>query len=157
MEKKDVLSLKNDTSISELIKIVRNGGINTDIECINKYADIIGCKSMEQLKEGAYEDKSTFFFLLRYVWNMQDILSFYNNYCNERIRELEEGYQKMLDLEAQNNMNLESITNLNTIIQNKNDKERDLISNNIKLGNKIAGLETELMRLKAKLFDLQNS
>jgi hypothetical protein len=156
MDKQKVLELKNNMSISELIKVVLNGGINTDIECINKYADIIGCKSMDELETGAREDKATFFFLLRHVWNMVDILEFYNNYCNDSMLHLIEENQRLQELECQNKKYLENIENLKIIIKNMDEKARQHIEHNIKSSNRITELENELLRLKAKLYDFQN-
>jgi len=168
MDKKMVMELSNSTSMKDLLALVRIHGINTELECTNKLADIIGCKTVDELKEAAESDKPTFFFVLRYIWNMQDILNFYNNNCNSTMEalqgEVEDLFTLNNTLKAANNTLQNTVTYLradNEDLKKKLAEYTQKVTENyinlIASDNKIKAMEDELVRLKAKLFDLMEN
>jgi chromosome segregation ATPase len=152
---------------------IRINGIETgDLEATNKIADIIGNCPQDQLIAEAKKDINSFFFMLKYIWAQTDIIHFYNDHFNSHIQDLKD--QNTDDTRQINDLitkcrNLEAtvknMTENMDVIRRSRDEYREqrnkldndnyeLNQENIKLRELLASNEIEILRLKAKMFDL---
>ena len=182
MEKQSIVNMESSTSIDDLLTAVRMNGIIQDLETTNKIADILGSKTFEEIKDAAAKDMNTFFFMIKYVWSMRDIIDFYNIYFNkEQITreaglkdEIADGYRHIKE-QAQIISEYEgNVQRLNNKLQDsherilriqKRNKEYEEVihtkdvylneaaENNNKLYAENENLKNKLLELKSDFFD----
>lgn len=145
--------------LTDLIKEVKVQGIdNTDEKRICDIQDIIGRSTWEDLAAACKHDRSTVLFILRMIWNVEQLVGFYNEHLDERYTMIENNRDCLRaerDKLRQENEGLK----VENIQVNKYTEE--LIAELDARHNKIldleevnGALEYEILQLKSKLYDV---
>jgi hypothetical protein len=172
---KQIEQMKVHGSINDLMSYVRIHGIATgDQETLNKMADIVGNAPISELETIANKDQNQFYFLLRYIWPMIDIIRFYNDHSNKELQSLrsqsDTDGDTIIDLNRQIAALSESLKTSQALLQRRDAAlqtermERDQIINNHntisdELYNTkqiIINQQQEINALKAKMYDMIN-
>ena len=165
--RKELKDMKVHGSMNDLMTFVRYHGIEAgDIETINKMADIIGHCPISELAEIANKDSNQFFFILRYVWPMIDIIRFYNEHCNKELQaykqQLTTDGETIIELERQLRQEKESHTTTSELlsrISTELQKARTHIDEIIDNGNELSGenydLKQEIEKQKREINELK--
>ena len=144
--------LEQIETATELVQLVSWQGVSTKQEDICKMQDIIGHSTIKQLDELANDNKtqSTFYHLLSVIWSWEDLIKFWNVHTDP-------GYKELRELRDRKNKD-DAVT--------KSEKAeaahwRDMFNHQVvKAQNaekKVAELETEILKLKAKLYDMMTN
>lgn len=72
----------------ELVTHVRAHCMNTELENINRAADILGNSTESELASVANEDKDTFFLIAKFTWSMPQCIDFYIKHCSPSVDRL---------------------------------------------------------------------
>ena len=131
------------TTAQEVIDEVKLHGLNTDINNLNKIADIFGHSTEQTLLELAKHHKETFFLICVNIWDIDHIVQYYNNAFHIPYQILMVENQKLLQEK-------EELQEDNSILFNRFESEK---TTNANLQHKIMHLETEVCRLKVLAFD----
>ena len=172
---KELETMKVHGSINDLMTFVRYHGIEaSDIETTNKIADIIGNCPIDELATIANKDANQFFFILRYVWPMIDVIRFYNDHCNKEIAALRQQSdtdgETIMELEKQLRVEKESHKTTRGLKEHNAQKlnnalirQEELIDNNNAIQDKLYQQSEEIKKhlqeineLKAKMFDMMS-
>lgn len=137
----------------ELIEEVRIHGFSTVQEDVCRAQDIFGHSSVGELVEiasGSHQD--TFYMVLFHIWNWRDATAFYNEHSNpDNVKSLK---NELSDCKVRLEATKEQVKKLGKA-------HTEALENNAKLGKSLDEFETEnkkledeIIRLKAKLYDL---
>ena len=139
----------------DLVKEVALNGmsLNEDDQC--RAQDIIGHSTVGELAElanstvevGNKSERSTFYFLLKYIWNIEDVIRFWNNNSNPEHKELEIRREEAKKYREYSKKLADEVESLKS----------ELAQLKAKATNDKASSEKdkqEIIRLKARLFDL---
>lgn len=161
---------------TELVNEVSVNGLSTKQEDICRAQDIFGRSSIEELvrlandigrnngdgkpdpkgsfSSGRKGTRDTFYMIVFSIWNWEDACRFWNQHSNPLVEQFEEVSSRARQLEEEN----ESLRQRRDELLAEEKQFSDIfIENTNELGivkEKLAAAETEIVRLKAKLFDL---
>lgn len=141
---------------AELVAEVQLHGLSTNQEDICRAQDIFGNSPLEELARLANEKATqrTFYMILSNIWNWEDVTRFWNQYTNPQTKELEELRKEHIKL----NMMYEGSLNRNSELKRLLEEEAGLamdLQTRVGDAQRVAeDAEAEVMRLKAKLYDL---
>ena len=163
--------LEQIESATELVQLVSWQGVSTKQEDICKMQDIIGHSTLDELiklandngrcdSEGNPDPDGTcwggrtgtqkdFYHLLSIIWNWTDLIEFWNRYTDCGYKEL----RKLRDSKNKDDAAIKSAKAEAAHWKNMFDHQ---VVNAHNAENKVAELETEILKLKAKLYDLTN-
>lgn len=141
----------------ELINNVKVHGLKNDMESINRAQDIFGHTSIDALEDLAHEDQSTFYFILFNIWNWSEAIEFYNSYSNEIFKKLIEENKKLIVENQQLERLKESSEKLRETVTKIDQKAWEKEKEVNRLRTEIKTQEYEIIKLKAKLYDMMNN
>lgn len=158
-----------------LMMYVRANGMSTDLETINKIADIVGNTNIPDLKEAQQKDSSQFFFIMKHIWSFGDCVRFYEEHCSKTMKEQLDEIEK-LDMElSQATRKSEQLAETLSVrttsleeMRTEADRLRKALNagnatysdtrmENISLNKKVSEMEFEMIRLKAQLYDFEKA
>ena len=152
----------------ELIREVISNGLSTEQEDRNRAADIFGNSSVGDLAELANSTDeigrkfvgSTFYFIAFNIWHWEQAVSFYNQYSNPARTEHERVANELKELKARHERLKEANETLKEELKLREGAFSDLETARHRIeelqdqhADEIAEKDTEIMRLKAMLFD----
>lgn len=159
-----------------LVELVSIHGLSTEVEDICRAQDIFGRATIEELDElandigrnnekgepdpkgtwssGRKGTQSVFYSILYHIWSWEEATRFYNQHTNP-------DYQELLELRAENKTitgHVESLRNRREELLAEVKESADLLCEQIQKTNEATkraeAAEEEIVRLKAKLYDL---
>ena len=158
----------NINTAGELLREVISNGLSTEQEDRNRAADIFGNSSVSDLAELANSKDEisgkwkadTFYFIAFNIWNWRDAVNFYNQHSNPATAEHERVVKKFSELNTRH----ERLKEANEALKEELKKMEGVFSDLgaakhriLELENQhideIAKRDTEIMKLKAMLFD----
>jgi len=164
-----------NTPIHELMFHIKVNGISTeDIESNNKIADIIGNCPIDQLVAEAKKDMNTFFFALKYIWSMIDIINFYNDHFSQKVIDAKNENEAIIAENESMTRMIEiyksTISTNDSIIARMTDKakwfadelkkyqsaEGGYLDSILEQQKTLDAQNAEILQLKAKMFDMMN-
>ena len=142
------------TTAKDLVSEVKTHGLSTMEQDICRAQDIFGRSPVYELIALANEKQTQedFYLILFRIWNWRDATDFYNKYTNP-----EDAEEMKTELQEQE----KTIKGLKENIENLKEGYSKELENNRNLGKSLnefeeenRKLEDEIIRLKAKLYDL---
>lgn len=163
-------------SAKELVHEIMNSGLSATQEDINRVQDIFGHATMKELVElandnGRNNDKhepdpkgtwssnrrptqSTFYSILFQIWNWEDATRFWNQHTNPENEDLRSRIQEV------EHDRKEACGRINDLTKNLAESRNIVFKTealNIKLTDQLEEKENEIVKLKAKLYDLMTT
>jgi hypothetical protein len=152
-----------NTTATLLLEEVKVHGVPTDIEEINSLADVIGNMTIQQLEQAFDMNRDLTLFILKSVWNIQDVINFYNNRLGYQPKSVTESqietakniYETRIDRLVQEHNDIIQVKdhtiaqyelNIQEYIRERNEREDEL-----------ARTLDEIVRLKALLWDMSQT
>lgn len=145
----------NINSAIGLVKEVQAHALSTKLEDLNRAADIIGHSPVDELVVMAREPKvsGTLFLILKNVWNLEEVIRFWNNYVNPEREKLEK-LEKLAKTAEKNAANLKAKNEALTAERNEYWESLSAVRAQLEASERrTQQAEAEIMRLKAMLFD----
>lgn len=145
----------NINSAIGLVKEVQAHALSTKLEDLNRAADIIGHSPVDELVVMAREPKTsgTLFLILKNVWNLEEVIRFWNNYVNPEREKLEK-LEKLAKAAEKNAANLKAKNEALTAERNEYWESLSAARAQLEASeHRTQQAEAEIMRLKAMLFD----
>lgn len=145
---------KEVKTAKELLQKVKMFGLSTDTESICNAQDIIGHATQDDLEELAANDTQTFYMVLFHIWHWEEANRFYNRVSNPEIARLHKDaaesnrLRKEVDIEKETSAALQKALDM----AEADASDQRTLANRQAI--KIQHLEDEIVRLKAKLYDL---
>lgn len=169
----------NIKTAKDLISEVMASGLSTNQEDICRAQDIIGTSTIEELVElandigrddehgnpdpkgswcrGRRATQGTFYMVLFRIWNWEQATRFWNEHTNPDKEEKTRLYEENIKMDAQ-------IKRLGHELNEEQEKRKSELAEKIEARSEAAKLATELyekemeiIKLKAKLYDLMNA
>ena len=160
----------------ELLEIVKVHGLNTEIEDVCRAQDIFGRAPIEDLVALANDNgrkndagktdpsgswssgrdglQKTFYSVLFHIWNWEDATRFWNQHTNPEYASLKKTAEKVKELDAELSVTKSDCTSTKIEAEiYRTDLEKAEIENT-NLSAKVKAQEEEIMKLKARLYDL---
>lgn len=149
--------LQEIKTVKDLLTFIRMRCLDTsEIEHINRICDILGNAPMCDLKEAANSDKNTFFMMVKHCWSIVQMIEFYNENCNPRYEQMTR-YENQLEKLESSFKNLSAdLDGTVTILNNVRTERNRLEIKAANQGQEITRQEEEILRLKARLYDLEH-
>ena len=160
----------------ELLEIVKVHGLNTEIEDVCRAQDIFGRAPIEDLvalandngrKNGAGEPdpdgswssgrdglQKTFYSVLFHIWNWEDATRFWNQHTNPEYASLKKTAGKVKELDAELSTAKSECTSTKIEAEIFRADLEKAEAENTNLSAKGKAQEEEIMKLKARLYDL---
>lgn len=132
----------------ELVNEIAINGISLNQNDQIRAQDIIGHSSvgeLENLANGKLGGK--FYFLLQHIWNIEDVIRFWNNHSNQEHKEFQICREKVKKLTKENE---ESSTAYMSLLKDYGNLKKELAM----LESKEKKSAEEILKLKARLFDM---
>lgn len=145
---------KEVKTAKELLQRVKMFGLSTDTESICNAQDIIGHATQGELEELAASDTQTFYMVLFHIWNWEDATQFYNRASNPEIARLRKEAAENGKLKKEVAIEKETSAALQKALDMAEADASDQRTLANRQAAKIQHLEDEIVRLKAKLYDL---
>lgn len=150
--------LKEIKSTAQLITYIRCHGTPTDLESICTMQDIVGHEAIETLENIAQTHSGTFYTLLYKIWNWQDATEFYNRVSNQvyisTMAKAKENAAEVKRLKEKTTAQAEQIYKTESDLTTTADRVNELTTELKEAKEKAEAYEQEIIRLKAKLYDL---
>ncbi|MBR1613887.1 MAG: hypothetical protein IJ673_00240 [Treponema sp.] len=122
----------------ELLKDVAVHGLSTREEDMCRVQDIFGHSIIEELAELAHENRDLFYFVAFKIWNWEAATEFWNKHSNTKVEDLE---ARNIELEAELKKAEAAVVARSEQLKDQMEKE-------------LAEKDQEIIRLKARLFDM---
>lgn len=171
-----ITDLNRVTTIKELIEYITRFGIPTDQENICKMQDIVGHSTIGELlfvandigrnDENGNPDPSgtwtsnrrgtrdSFYSMLFTIWNWEDACRFWNNNSNPEHQEVTELKRELRSIKDRYDYISERNMSYKDQIEKMQKDYEHVLDANAKAAEEIEKKDLEIVRLKARLFDL---
>lgn len=152
------MNKKNYENLEELLKEVKGTRLlDTKIEFITHVQDLIGHSTVEELHDLSREYKETFYWVYDTAEGIESTLRFFA----ENSKFSTELQEQLADAEADRdkynglyNLEKESLDSVTTTLLSRNTEVRELKNKLEEAEKEVSSLQEELIKLKAKLYDL---
>lgn len=152
------MNKKNYENLEELLKEVKATRLlDTKIEFITHVQDLIGHSTVEELHDLSREYKETFYWVYDTAEGIESTLRFFA----ENSKFSTELQEQLADAEADRdkynglyNLEKESLDSVTTTLLSRNTEVRELKNKLEEAEKEVSSLQEELIKLKAKLYDL---
>lgn len=146
----------NIKTAEDMLREVKMHGLSTAQEDLNRVADIFGNSTVGALDLLAnnVDWHETFYFVLSDIWNWREVVRFFNQHSNPQMAELAElrksstGMKRQLDDLKARRETLEAALRTESTERLTAKREAE------QLKAELHDRETEIMQLKARLYDL---
>lgn len=152
------MNKKNYENLEELLKEVKATKLlDTKIEFITHVQNLIGHSTVKELHDLSWKYKETFYWIYDTAEGTESTLKFFaeNSKFSTDLQE------KLADAEADRdkynglyNLEKESLDNVTTTLLSRNTEVRELKNKLEEAEKEVSSLQEELIKLKAKLYDL---
>ena len=160
----------------ELLELVKVHGLSAEIEDICRAQDIFGRAPIEDLVTLANDNgrkndagktdpngswssgrdglQKTFYSVLFHIWNWEDATRFWNQHTNPEYASLKKTAGKVDELNAELSDTISECTSIKIEAEIFRTDLEKAQTENTDLGAKVKAQEEEIMKLKARLYDL---
>ena len=151
-----------EQTIRELCKrVAARKGLDTDMESVTAYQDLIGHASVQENHELANtpELKETFYWIYGVAYGTVEAIKFYHANSDKlaKVREEREEYKAKVDTYVKANQDLNGKLETKDKIINELNRDMDGTMKALDEAREIiAARDAEIMALKAKLYDLEH-
>lgn len=149
----------NVKTAAELVREARLHGFSTATEDICRAQDIIGHSCEEQLVNLVEDSdkRSTFYLILKNIWDTERVFQFWNQHNNPEHIELEAARKSIKNLTRDLNSYKDSFQDMKNQRTEAVNAYGEELQKRLKLEDEAKERELEIIRLKAQLFDLMTA
>lgn len=137
-----------------LLAEVALNGISTREEDICRMQDLFGHSTTEELKELASSWDELFYVILFKIWNWKDAVRFWNETSNRELEFIKKLRDKLLN---QVDLLQKSKSELEKRVNDAIDDAIEAQGHESDMAEKLKAKDLEILRLKAKLFDMMEA
>ncbi len=147
---------------ADLVAEVKLHGLSTDQEDICRAQDIFGSTPTVELavlandigQNNHYSTQGTFYMIVSYIWNWEEVTRFWNQHTNPQTEELSEEREAHKQADKRNVALVRENDELKGRLSELLDRESELVAARDDAQSRAEKAEAEVVLLKAKLYDL---
>lgn len=152
----------NIKTAADLVAEVKLHGLSTDQEDICRAQDIFGSTPTVELailandigQNNHYSTQGTFYMIVSYIWNWEEVTRFWNQHTNPQTEELSEEREAHKQADKRNVALVRENDELKGRLSELLDRESELVAARDDAQSRAEKAEAEVVLLKAKLYDL---